>query len=273
MGATFKKLFDNHIRVDIITTVEQQYEELKNSYFNDQDIELLKDTIILASICTPPSKILNKFNKEKLFLFETYQAFKENSKAYNGASVGGEVTLSLLLDMNIKNIYLLGIDLAIDEKKLVQAIMKGIKIRKKALDDISKVNTLFDDGVTTLKDEYLEVKGTTKDKVITTRVFALSIAKYTELIAQFKKEGQHLFNFSEESAYIQGVEYLSLKEFNNIQKNEISNEELLLQLNEISEYGLKEAEFKKLKNRIEEIENLTTFVDKTLSSSVSKKYL
>lgn len=269
MGATYKKLIDNDIKIDIVTTADQQYDVLNNTHFNEEDVKLLKNTIVIASISTP-SKILKRFNKDKLFLFETYQAFKENSRAYNGASIG-EVTLSILLDLNIKEIFLLGIDLALDEET-GETHYSGYINRSKTLDKDLEVNSLFKDGVTTLKEEYLYIKGNTKEKIVTTRVFALSIAKYVELVAQFRKEGQTIFNLSKNSAYIQGIDYLDLKdlEIDDDFASEKNSNHLLENLKELSESGLTDLEIEKLNYRIRDIESLIVFIEKIYSNKFSK---
>jgi hypothetical protein len=267
MGATYKKLFDNNIRVDIVTTVDQQFEVLDNSHFNNNDVELLKDTIVLASICTP-SKILDRFNKEKLFLFETYQAFKENSKAYNGASIG-EVTLSILLDMNIQNIYLLGIDLSIDEET-GGTHYEGYKHQRK-VNHGGKINSILDDGITNLREEVFEVKGNKKEKVITNRVFSLSISKYEQNIAEFKKAGQLIFNFSEESAFIEGVDFLCVDDFNKGKEtSSLSKIELSEGIKKLSEYGLNNNEINKLEANIERTNNLRDFIENIFTRNYSK---
>lgn len=268
MGATYKKLIKNEIKVDIVTTADQQYDVLSNTHFNDEDVKLLKETIVIASIATP-NKILKRFNKDKLFLFETYQAFKENSKAYNGASVG-EVTLSILLDMNIKNIYLLGIDLSLDEET-GETHYSGYENKSNSLVDESEVDSVLKDGVTTLKDEYLEVKGNPKQKVITTRVFALSIVKYAEIITFFKKDGQAIYNLSKDAAFIEGIEYFDKDKFQLENMNESnSNDFLIDSLKTLSEEGLNEKERIKLKERIEKIDELIVFIDKILNTRVSR---
>lgn len=258
MGATYKKLFENDIKVDIVTTVDPQYEILNRTHFNEEDVVLLKDTIVIASISTP-TKILNRFNKEKLFLFETYQAFKEKSNAYNGASIG-EVTLSILLDINIENIYLLGIDLAID-MKTGSSHYEGYENQKKALDDHSKVNSVLKGENTDLKDEYLEVKGNTLEKTITTRIFALSINQYTKNIHLYKKENQNIYNLSKEGAYIEGTEYINIDTINTSLESKNTPEiNLLENLTHISELGLNGNELYKLSTLIDKINKLYDYI-------------
>lgn len=269
MGATYKKLIDNDIHVDIVTTVDTQYEVLNRTHFNEEDVTLLKDTIVLASIATP-SKILNRFNKEKLFLFETYQAFKEKSIAYNGASIG-EVTLSLLLDMNIKDIYLIGIDLALDTKTGLSHF-EGYKNQKEALQDMSKVNSALKGEETNLKEEYLEVKGNTSDTVITTRVFALSINQYNKLIAQFRTNHQNIYNLSDEGAFIEGTEFLRIEDIKVPSKEKNSSSlSLTDELEKISEEGLNSNERYKLAILIGKLDKLDTYICSEFIKKSSRK--
>lgn len=260
MGAVYKKLFESGIRVDVVTSADAQHEVLDRTHFNEQDVKLLKDTMVIASISTP-TKILNRFNQDKLFLFETYQALKSNTNVYNGASVG-EVSLTILLDLEVFDIYMVGIDLAIDEKSGLTHY-EGYENQRKVLDNI-QADEVFAKGSKGLKDEFLSVKGLCKDKVTTSRVFALSIAKYEQLIAQFKQAHQSIYNLSTQAAFIHGVEFLDKKD---IKLSSIKDKSVFDILKTHSEQGLQENEKATINQKIEALYKLLDFVQKNLEKN------
>lgn len=264
MGAVYKKLFESKIKVDIVTTADSQYEVLEETHFNDEDALLLKDTIVVASIGTP-TKILNKFNQEKLFLFETYQSIKHNSEAYNGASIG-EVTLSILLDLEVENIYMIGIDLAIDEKSGASHY-DGYINQREVISENSQLDEYIKTGKKSSQEEFFQIKGAIKEKVITNRIFSLSIAKYEELILKFKNENQQIFNLSSDAAYIDGVNFMDKEKFS-LSSLKLANSELYSIIKENSEYGLGKDEIEYMSKRIKSIESLHSSI---LNFFINKK--
>lgn len=262
IGATYKKLFDNGITPDIVTTVDPKYHILDATHFNLKDVELLKNTMVLASINTP-TKILDRFNQEKLFLYEVVDTFKNNSNVYNGISVG-EITLSLLLDMNVKEIYLLGTDLAFDEKTGLSHFEGYVNKREDFESEKSKVDEVLETGRTSRK-EFILVKGNKKEQVVTNRMFALSINQYVRIISYFKKSYQNIYNLCEDGAYIEGT---ILKNMENIQNyKNIENKDFLFNnLGKISEFGLLKNEFRELDIRI----NNMKFIKKVLNEQFFK---
>lgn len=123
IGAVYKKLLFHDIKIDMISTLDES-ETFDKLQFDDESVAKLdKNTVILASVITS-QKVLKKFNKNNLFLYEVFVPFIENNIAFSGYSVG-EITLDLLLKMNAKKIYLLGLDLALNQQtgKAIQKIL------------------------------------------------------------------------------------------------------------------------------------------------------
>lgn len=224
MGATYKKLIDNSIRVDIIFTVDPKYSILSQTHFKKEDKSYLENKIVIASVNTP-EKILNLFNSQKLFLYETLIPLKENANTYTGASVG-EIALAILLNLNFINIYLLGIDLTITDSG--ETHYEGYSNSKHKKIDINSVNSVFSNGKSeNLDKDIITVKKNNGEIGLTTRMFALSLNIYTTMIASQKKSWQNIYNLSENAAFIENIEYLSPKSIvlNNI--NDFYTEEFI----------------------------------------------
>lgn len=220
MGATYKKLIDNFIRVDIIITVDPKYSILSRTHFKEENFTFLKDKIILASTNTP-QKILNKFNQNKLFLYETLIPFKQNSNCYFGASVG-EIGLSLILDLNFKNIYLLGIDLTIDLATR-NTHFDGYENNKNEKIKLDNAQTIGD-----LDSQILSVINNNFENSFTTRMFALSIDKYKDIIKERKKNWQYIYSLSEKAAFIKGIEYINKEDLELINYYDLDKQNFII---------------------------------------------
>ena len=213
IGAACKKILLNDIRVDMITTLDEQYTILNDKQFDDETVSKIgENTIILASEITNEN-ILKKFNQDNLFLYEVFIPFHKNNLIFDGYSIG-EVTLAMLIKMNPKEIYLIGLDLALNQKT-------GDSHFRQSNSGVSKLN---------LKEkqnrEYFEqrkslikVKGNFKKEVFTTPLFYTSI-KSTESKIFFKNKDTNIFNLSTHGAYFFATKPKKIK---NIKINEIAD--------------------------------------------------
>lgn len=268
IGAVYKKLFDNGISPDIVTTVDPQYEILDRTHFNKEDVKLLKDTIVLASINTP-TRILNRFNQDKLYLFEIGDSFKNNSMAYSGLSIG-ETALFILLDMGIQSIYLIGTDLAFDEKSGLSHFEGYVNKRNDFQSDSSKFDEVLSTGKSSVK-EFIQVKGNNKEKVITNRMFALSINQYVRIINHFKKENQKIYNLCEDGAYIEGT--ILINHLNINFEKEFPKEFLFNNFEKTSEFGLTLMEKNELDKNLLNVTKVKKFLDEQFSKNNSSNLL
>jgi hypothetical protein len=218
VGSALKKLLDNDIRVDMVTSLDEQYEILYYKQFSDENIKRLnKNTIILASTITN-EKVLKKFNQENLFLYEIYNPFLKDNLAFNGYSIG-EVTVDLLLKMNVKEMYLLGLDLALNQKT-------GETHAKGSNSGINIINLDEIEGreVFKLNNSKIKVKGNLEEEVFTTSVLYNSI-KYLEKIlsANDIETDIKLYNLSIHGAYIDGTRPKKVNEINTNEIKRINN--------------------------------------------------
>lgn len=114
MGASYKKVLDSGIKIDILTTLDSSIEIFERQFNEEKYISLLKNTLIIASTITH-DKLIKRFDKENLYLFTLDYPFFENNNSPSGYSIG-EVTCQILLSLGIKNLYLLGLDFSLNQK-------------------------------------------------------------------------------------------------------------------------------------------------------------
>ncbi|WP_419673254.1 6-hydroxymethylpterin diphosphokinase MptE-like protein [Aliarcobacter butzleri] len=113
IGAAYKKLLLNNIHIDMISTLDEK-EELNSLQFDDESVnKLSNNTIILASTITY-YKILEKLYTKNLYLFEVFSSLHKNNISFSGFSIG-EVTLNILFYLNPKSIYIIGLDLSLNQ--------------------------------------------------------------------------------------------------------------------------------------------------------------
>lgn len=212
IGSVYKKLLNKGIKVDLVTTLDEQ-KWLERVQFSDEIIEKSSsNTVFLASAITN-EKILKKLKTKNLFIFEVYEAFFKNNYAFNGYSIG-EVTLDILLQLNTKNIYLLGLDLALNQET-------GETHSSDAGSGKSKVDLIKDeDDKKFARKSLISIKGNLQKEIKTIQHFYSSI-KATEQILSLKDEDIKVYNLSKNGAYFEGtksinIEDLDIKDFKNI---------------------------------------------------------
>lgn len=260
IGAAYKKLLSNNIKIDILTTLDES-NILEKLQFDDESVsKISKDTIILASVMTNEN-ILKKFNQERLFLFEIFTPFHLNNIVFDGFSIG-EIMLAVLMNFNPKQIYLIGLDLALNQttgethSKASNSILQVLNLEEEQNRD------------TFVSDESLiKVKGNLQEEVFTTPFFYSSI-KSAEAKISKKSDSVTIYNLSTHGAYFEGaipqkIEEIKIDDFNDF--GLINNDFItFLEKNSLKELSkeskeefIKEISFinKNIKNILDEIRN------------------
>lgn len=219
VGSAFKKLLDNDIRVDMITSVDELDDFDKTQFSDDNVSKIDKKTITLMSSLTY-EKVLQKVNQKNLYLFEIFIPFYKQNKAFSGFSVG-EVTLEILLTLNPKEIYLLGFDLALNQET-------GESHSKGANSWTLKVNLDEEQSRDSFshKTSLIKIKGNLKEEVFTNASFYASI-KIADAKLTKKQETLEVYNLSTHGAYfyntipkkIEDVNLEDLRDISSIKAN------------------------------------------------------
>ena len=102
IGAAYKTLLKNNIKVDLLISLDSSYEILSEKQFSLEDVKLLKDTIVLCSSMTS-KKLLDIFDQDRLFIYEVIYSFFNSKECLSAFSVG-EKSIDLLLNMGVKNL-------------------------------------------------------------------------------------------------------------------------------------------------------------------------
>ena len=193
VGSALKKLLDNDIRIDMITSVDE-LDEFDITQFSDENVSKIDmNTLILMSSLTY-EKILKKLNSKNLFLFEVFTPFYDQNKAFSGFSVG-EITLEILINLNPKEIFLVGLDLALNQET-------GESHSTGANSWTLKVDLNEEQSRDTFshKTSLIKLKGNLKEEVLTNASFYASI-KNADARLDRKPSSLEVYNISKHGAY------------------------------------------------------------------------
>ena len=240
IGAAYKKLLLNDIRIDVISTLDGEFDVLNSLQFDDESVSKIgKETIILASVVTD-DRILKKLNQDNLFLYEIFLPFYKENIALGGFSVG-ELSVELLLNMNVKELYLIGLDLALNQKTgSTHAENSNSEIMNFNLEEN---NQKIEFG---LRTGTIKIKGNFTDEVFTTALFYTSI-KHLENSLLSKNVDVNIYNLSSHGAFFENtipkkistINIDSFKEIN-IKKNQLLELLEKLSLKDLNDCSIKE---------------------------------
>lgn len=233
MGSVFNKLALNDIQPDIITTVDPQIEGVLKQ-FDKKHESYYKKAILMGSVNTP-IEVLDIFDQDKIFLFENSSSFIQGNQIPSGSSVG-DVTYMLLLLLKAKEIYMLGLDMAVDHKTGQTHSSNNYSNDAYKVDLDNDENLLS--GHISFRKDILKVKGNFHDEVYTLRFFHLLIASYNNITQDNKQDDTNIYNLSQNGAYINDTIPLHSKDIkidtlNTINKD-ILQEKLLKSFQDIS---------------------------------------
>ena len=258
IGAAYKKLLLNNIHIDVISTLDQDFKALNEKQFDDESVEKIsKNTIIFASNMTNEN-ILKKFNRNNLFLYEVFSKLHKENIVFQGFSVG-EITLNILLDLNIKELYLVGLDLALNQET-GESHSKDSNSATTKLNLNEKINR----DTYSARESLIKVKGNYREYVYTTPMFFSSIKSLEEKV-KIKSEDVVIYNLSTNGAFFNGVIPAKQEDinFNELKKIKFGYDLFLKELNYYSSTEISLKSKKIIKNEIKFIEkNIIEIIDK-----------
>jgi hypothetical protein len=244
LSATLGFLERHNIKADIIVHVDSF--EVATSHFDAIENKSFFSDALFCFAATTPLKIQKLFPKQSVFLFENGTSYIANSLKLS-AVCSGSTAYQFLLRADAKDIYLLGLDLAIDSKT-----------KQTHIDTHSYNRTIKESEDFNYKNTLIEVEGNKTSKVLTTPHFQTSIESVNLSTKLFKKE-QNIYNLGDGAAF-DGVMAKDIKDVVFQNKQQTHNKTLfqnsstnMLEKKEL----LEKVEFyKELQRKIEHFANL-----------------
>ena len=243
IGSVYSKLLNKGIKVDLVTTLDEQ-KWLKKRQFPDRVIEKIEsNTVFLSSAVTTP-KTLESLKNKNLFIFELYESFFLDNYCFDGFSIG-EVTLDILLQLNAKNIYLIGLDLTLNQKT-------GDTHSSEAGSGTSKIDLKKEKTTEHINEKSIvKIKGNLQKEVKTIEFFYGSIKEVEKVLIK-KSKDTNIYNLSNSGAYFEGSIPLNIKDLDistlkNFNRNIFNFNDIL---NKFSQNSLNIEEKEKFVNNI-----------------------
>lgn len=235
------------------------------------DITFFDETIFFLS-ARAPHKIVSMLKKESIFFFENGTSYKKELGNLSAFCVGS-TTYFLLIALGVSELYLLGLDLALDFNTGKTHITNHPDSRSL---NISK--NLDELDIITFRDTVITVEGNLRPTVFTTPDFAYSIDVINTVSTGFKEDKQHVYNLSDGAKFNNTVAtqttFLEMNSFATIDKK-ILHVNIENEFNEKSSNCLSDNEFNEIVKRILNAKSIKSTLESWQESefTTSKEFL
>ena len=189
VSATLIELFRHEIKPDIVTHLDG-FEITAELFTRIESLEYFKETLFLLSARTP-KKVVDLLDKESVFFFENGTNYKESFGNLSAPCIGSTSYL-LFLAFEVKEIYLLGLDLALDSKTGYTHAKTHVNAKKISLDDAD-----LHEDVMTLRNSIITYPSNFGENAYTNPNFLISIESINSTSVGFKKNYQNVYNLSD----------------------------------------------------------------------------
>lgn len=204
VSANLHFLYENNIKPDVIIHIdEDKKSNIKD--FSRVDMGFFKDSVVLVSSIID-TEVFKLFEKNQKFIIQALAKHYINLGRLFSPSVG-EFSYALSLLYCAKEIYLLGLDYALDPETNQSHFGKHIdKVVHDNIDDDYKKEAI------SLDSEYSCIKGNFRKEVYTTARLRLSILKFNYYTSDLKTQNEKVYNLSD-GAYLNDTIPLKIDDF------------------------------------------------------------
>jgi hypothetical protein len=264
VSAMLSTLEEHNIKPAIITHTHG-FDDALPHVQKVKDMSFFDDTLLLFSTFTTPA-FLSYFKKENLFLFQGTSTFKERFSGLGSSNIGA-LTYGLLTKFGIKNIYLLGLDFALDSDTGASHSASHSYVKQL---DTKKTEYNLEEDISYIE-SVMTSKGNFQEKVKTNLIFD-GFKKQCELFNKiFPVDGSKSYNLSD-GAYIEGTIPLqpssdTIKELLPLDKNAAIQEIKSIFLQNSEDY-LTAKDFEVLQNKLAYVKNIKAII----KNYAQKKY-
>jgi len=251
VSATLHLLINNDIKPDIVTHVDGFQASLV--HFKGINKEFLKDTIAIVESFAP-LEVREMFQKENIFTVANLTEYFQGMKGIPATCVGS-FTFNILLSFNVKELYLLGLDLALDQESgETHSSDHGYG---KTLD----LNTKNENNIMNMKKNIQSIEGNFTKEVLTISEFALSVTTINNFISYKKSNTQTIYNLNDGAKFHNTVPLRPA----NIRKKKIDKtsltEEIRDSLKKISVNKLSTDDINSMKKRLIDVQTIKKIIN------------
>lgn len=250
VSSVLNTLENNNISPDIV--VHMDGFETSVAHFKKLNfMDFLKGTIFFLSARSPES-LLHLLDKKQIFLYENGTFYKKSMGNLSAACVGS-TTYLLTLALGVKELYLIGLDLALNQEtgqthSPEHEYVNTLKLDTKKHDDVMKFKT-----------SQVMTRGNHQNQVITTNEYKLSIDSINVTSTAFKKDSQKVYNLNDGAGFDNTIALkisdLNIEQFKIFPKEQIKKN-LLKIFTKFSSSTLNDKELKLLENKLIHLKSL-----------------
>jgi len=200
-----------------------------------------------------PKGVVDLFKKEHIFFFESGTEYKKDFGSITAPCIG-TMSYALSLVLGAKDIYLLGLDLAIDEKSGSTHSSDHAHAKTLDINNVDRLEEKF-----SFKTSIIKVKGNFHDEVLTTANFYISIESAIKNYAKYHKSYQTVYNLND-GAYLNGAIPTKIEEVK--VKNSVDKKNLIKDFNSISSDVLTDKEIKSIETMNQHAKSVKTILHK-----------
>ena len=205
VASAIPRLVHHNIKPDIVVSLDSSKKILDQfKYAPNQFLD--KIPLLLSSMSHP--EVIKNTNYDTTYIYEIISNVKFTSETSLTATNVGEIAYALMLLMNAKQIYLLGIDAALNNKtgESHDSITNIGNKPPFLLDESDKLKS----NINLL--DVVETQGNFQDTVKTTRLFYNSVLAMDMINKKYKKNYQLVYNLSD-GAYFKNTTPLRINNF------------------------------------------------------------
>ena len=188
-----------NIKPDIVIHADENLDVIDVTMDKIRNKALTKDSLFFLSPSIECSHFFPLTSKDKIYVFEDRTRYRFNKGFLEAFSVG-EISYALALLWDTHEIYLLGLDLALDSKTK-QTHAQG---HESAENKNDLVNIQESDSVS-LRGSELYIKGNFADTVPTTPLFDMSRIMVNTFTKRYKEEHQKVYNLNDGAYFIDTI--------------------------------------------------------------------
>lgn len=263
--SSVKALHKYNVKPDIVLHMDSQ--EISVGLLDKIDSKSFFDKTLFIFSSVVARNVLRQVPKENIYCFESASNYKRDFRTITSPSIG-EVSYAITLILGAKEIYLLGLDLALDAQTLrshsQEHTISGKVHAKKEHDQY-----------TSMRDTIFYTKGNFLESVPITPLFKISLIAFNRYSKQLLQHGQKVFNLSN-GAYLEGTHPLNTKDLDTKQLITLHQQEKFNELksfmDSISENGMNAADMKNLNEQIAEAQRLHLLVDEFKHKALTDDY-
>ncbi|NCO01836.1 MAG: motility associated factor glycosyltransferase family protein [Epsilonproteobacteria bacterium] len=220
LSSTLNILEKESIKPDIVTHMDA-FESSTAHFDRLKSLDFLDDTLFLFSARIQNS-VVKKLNKEHIFFYENGTSYKQNIGNLSAPCVGS-TTYLILLALGVQELYLLGLDLALDPKSGSTHSSGHHFSENLDLESAQTHEDVMEFGKTVLK-----TAGNFQKEVFTKPEYLLSIDSIKASSMGFKKDTQIVYNLNDGAFFNntipKKIESIAIDSFEKVDKTDLSKE-------------------------------------------------